>query len=307
MDKKLPISSNVPLEQGRLIEVEIQREIDDVEMGVLKNGTPYLTEAGLARMCGIDRKVLHRLAENWEEEKDKPRGRIIQEILLESGYTANTLYVESKYNGRSVNAYTEQACIAVLEYYAMHSDNPKPQAIKAYRRLARQSFRDFIYTATKYSPDQRRVESWNNFHDRVNLLHNATPAGYFGVFNEIAGLIVPMIQNGAYVSCHLVPDISVGIQWAKYWKAHNLEEKYGPRIKYNHLYPEYYPQARSNPQDAFAYPDAALGAFRKWLLEEYIRKHYQKYVVSKVKDGTIASKDGRLAVTAFEGKRPLSS
>ena len=47
--------------QVELFHVEKQIEIDGVEMGVLENGIPYLTESGLARMCGIDRKVLNRL------------------------------------------------------------------------------------------------------------------------------------------------------------------------------------------------------------------------------------------------------
>ena len=60
--------------QLALFHVETQIEIDGVEMGVLENGIPYLTESGLARMCGIDRKVLNRLAVNWDTEKEKPRG-----------------------------------------------------------------------------------------------------------------------------------------------------------------------------------------------------------------------------------------
>ena len=31
------------------------------------------------------------------------------------------------------------------------------------------------------------------------------------------------------------------------------------RRKYDHVYPDYCPQAKSNPQAAYAYPDAALG------------------------------------------------
>ena len=60
--------------QTELFVVERQIEIDGVEMGVLENGLPFLTESGLARMCGIDRKVLNRLAANWLVERHKPRG-----------------------------------------------------------------------------------------------------------------------------------------------------------------------------------------------------------------------------------------
>lgn len=37
-------------------------EVDGISMGVLSDGTPYLTMRGLARMCGIDNSVLLRLA-----------------------------------------------------------------------------------------------------------------------------------------------------------------------------------------------------------------------------------------------------
>jgi hypothetical protein len=53
--------------QGNLFHVEKQVEIDGIEMGVLENGVPYLTESGLARMSGIDRKVLNRLAINCRD------------------------------------------------------------------------------------------------------------------------------------------------------------------------------------------------------------------------------------------------
>jgi len=37
-------------------------------------------------MCGIDRKVLNRLAINWPEEKNKKRGSAINELLEKSSY-----------------------------------------------------------------------------------------------------------------------------------------------------------------------------------------------------------------------------
>ena len=72
--------------QGCLFQVEKQCEIDGIEMGVLENGIPYLTEAGLARMCGIDRKVLNRLAIEWPIEKTKPRGMSINSLLNQAGF-----------------------------------------------------------------------------------------------------------------------------------------------------------------------------------------------------------------------------
>lgn len=47
--------------QYEMFNVEKQSTIDGVEMGMLENGVPFLTESGLARMCGIDRKVLNNM------------------------------------------------------------------------------------------------------------------------------------------------------------------------------------------------------------------------------------------------------
>ena len=50
-----------PPSQGELFHVEKQVEINGIEMGVLENGMSYITESGLARMCGLNRKALNRL------------------------------------------------------------------------------------------------------------------------------------------------------------------------------------------------------------------------------------------------------
>lgn len=292
-------------EQGHLFQVENQIEHDGVEMGVLENGLPYLSENGLARMCGIDRKALNRLAENWQEEKDKPRGRQINELLLQSGYTETKLYLDSKFMNNDVHAYTEQVCLALLEYYAFICEEKRPEAIKAFRALARKSFRDFIYAATKYSPEQRKIESWKNYHDRVDMTAMAVPEGYFGIFHEIATMIVPMINSGVFISDKVIPDISVARVWSSYWKDNNLATIYGERTHYDHSYPDYYPQSKSNPQSSYAYPEESLGSFRKWLREHYITSKFPKYIISKVKDLSISSKDARLAIAAFTPAKSL--
>ena len=52
-------------------------------------------------------------------------------------------------------------------------------------------------------------------------------------------------------------------------------------------YPDYFPQAKSNPQDMNVYPVAALPEFRVWLQTEYIPKKFPSYLKGKVKDGIL--------------------
>lgn len=300
LDAKLPVLGPPPT-QGVLFHVEKQVEYRGIEMGVLENGTPYLTESGLARMCGADRKVINRLASNWQDEKSKPRGKKIVKLLKSFNYDENFLFVPSEYNGSRINAYTEPVCMAILEYYAFVADDKKEQAIVAYRLLARQTFRDLIYTATGYTPNREALDSWKHFHDRIDITLDAVPLGYFSVFREIASIIVPMIRSGIIISDKVVPDISVGKAWSKFWTDNNLAEHFGERTRFNHEYPDYYPQAKSNPQPSYAYPDAALGYFRQWLRINYLTVKFPKYLLSSAKQGKIPTETALKAIGAFQG------
>lgn len=285
--------------QHALFQVERQTEIDGVEMGVLDNGIPYLTESGLARMCGIDRKVLNRLAINWSDEQLKPRGRQISQLLAVGGYGEPALYLKSEHKGMEINAYTEPVCLALLEYYAFVTDEPRADAVRAFRSLARLTFRKFVYDAVGYSPEQKLLDSWRHFHDRIDMVTSAVPSGFFSVFNEIASMIVPMIRSGVLISDKVVPDISVGKAWSEFWKTNNLEAKYGERCRYDHEYPIYYPQSKSNPQPSFAYPNAALAEFRAWLEHAYITNKYPAYLLGQAKKGLLSSAAANQAIGTF--------
>src|ERR1043166_8176918 len=159
-------------------------------MGVLSDGTPYLTQRGLARMCGIHHKVIFDLANDWEQEKTKPRGKRILELLAAQGQSGDSLFIRTKGKTGETQAYTDAVCMAVLEYYAFEVVQANNEtAIRNYRLLARSSFRAFIYNRCGYDPDKHIPDSWKNFHDRV-LMNDQVPIGHFSVFREIADLVV---------------------------------------------------------------------------------------------------------------------
>lgn len=290
-----------PTPQHELFHVEKQIEHDGVEMGVLADGTPYLSESGIARMCGIDRAGLNRMSANWEAEKAKKRGSAIQTILQKSGYSDGTLFLKCENLGVPINAYPEKVCLALLEYYAFEVATPRPEAINAFRVFARSAFKDFIYKAVGYTPEQSTFESWRHFHDRVSLVADAVPDGYFCVFREIASMIVPMIKNGLSLNEKVIPDISVGLAWSKYWKVNEFE-KVGDRIKFSNFYPDYYPQAKSNPQKVYAYPDAVLPTFRAWLKKVYIPQNLPKYLSGQSKKGSITPQTATAVIESFAPK-----
>jgi hypothetical protein len=49
------------------LQIAAEREIDGVGMGVLNDGTPFLTLRGLARMCGVDIAAIVRMTAAWQD------------------------------------------------------------------------------------------------------------------------------------------------------------------------------------------------------------------------------------------------
>ena len=245
------------------LQVEREIEIDGIGMGVLNNGTAYLNARGLARMCGIDHTLVLRLGEMWESGKEQPRVRRIREALARRGINLGKPYIETRKDGTVHHAYPDVVCMAVLEDYAFEakqSDNEV--AVKNYRLLARSSFQQFVYTKVGYDPRGGIPIAWQQFHDRVTSAYGGIPTGYFSVFKEMADIIVELIRHGADVGIHFVPDVSVGRLWSAHWTDNSFDDRYGRRQRYSHAYPDYFPQAASNPQPAFCYPEDALPIFR---------------------------------------------
>jgi hypothetical protein len=264
------------------IGVETQRDVNGIEMGVLENGVAYLTQTGLAELVGVARSVIFDISQDWEAHYSDPietkdRISFIKQYLFGKGYAEPKLYIETYKDGSPHNAYPDIVCMAVLEYYAFEAKSPTKKALSSFRTLAQYGLQKFIYDALGYTP----ADKWKYWHDRVSINHGAAPDGYFTVFNEVAGMVVDLINADLPVNDKTIPDISVGRCWGDYWRANNLSQGYGERIEYDHNYPSYYPQALSNPQPAKAYPDAAIPAFKKWFKHEYLTTKFPKYVLTK--------------------------
>lgn len=262
-------------------------EFEGVAMGVLSDGTPYLHLRGLAKLCGVDSGMLSRLVGNWEEERLKPRGKKIAELLRAQGFEGNKLFLLTRGPGGETPAYTDAVCMALLEYYAFDANQGSPEiAQKHFRLLARTTFRDYIFKGCGYNPDAHLPESWRTFHERI-LLNDQVPVGYFSIFREIADLQVHMIKAGCQLDSHTMLDGSVGGTWGRYWETEALAAKYGERLKHPHTFPEWYPQAAVNPVQAWIYPVMSLGEFKTWLYQTYVQEKFPPYLNTKVKQDRI--------------------
>lgn len=280
--------------------IDKQKEIDGVGMGVLSDGTAFLSGRGLARLCGISNARIVELGQNWPTSSTNALTNGVKKILEDKGINiaSDAPYVEIKQGGVSFYAYPDVVCLAVLEYYAF--DQPTAEAKKNFRLLAGKALHDFIYTQVGYDPNNHVPDVWRQFHDRVSLVYNSVPAGFFAIFKEISDMIVHLGQSGLHIDSSFVPDGSVGAHWSNHWTGNDLSKQFGNRQKFEHNYPDYFPQAASNPQEPWCYPEAALGEFRRWLREDYVGNgKFKKYLSDKVKQKALPASFAQIAIASY--------
>jgi len=292
------------MKQLEIPEIVAQRTVNNLEMGVLKDGTAFLTGRSLARLCGVDQKTIREHKDLWEAGV---RTGKFARLLASTGFDEPRIAVPTKLPagtgvGAEALAYPERVVMAFLEYYAFELN--KQEALANYRILGRAGFRLFVYGAIGYDPNNLVPQPWREFHDRLAL--HILPVGYFSVFREMSEFTLLAIQKGLRIDAHTVPDISVGQAWSKHWTANSLEAEHGKRIKHEHNYPNYFPQALSNPQDIWVYPVSALGNFRTWMHRDYIPIKFPAYLDGKVKKGALPPSTAELLLAAVEAPAQLS-
>lgn len=267
------------------LSVERQAEIDGIGMGVLKDGTAFLTGRGLARLVGIENLHIRTISQEWNEEPAKPRVVAIKSILAKRGISAPFAHIETTDGVRSIHAFPDLICLAVLEYYAFDASNPRETARDNYRLLAGKALQELIYSQVGYDPTGQRSDPLRKWHERIEMNFHSAPRGYFSILNEAHTIIYELIMAGADVGERTVPDGSIGKCWAQHWKDNNLTARFGERGLFPHRYPDDHPQSKSNPQMANCYPLEALGEYRRWLQEEYLEGgKFATYLKRKQKD-----------------------
>lgn len=278
-------------------------EAEGIQMGVLENGTPFLTGRGLATMCGISPSTLNEWGEKVPLEGVRLRKGKIAELLSVQGFEGDRFFTKIKFEGQESNAYPDAVCMAFLEYYAFEAGARCTDTAKNnYRLLARKTLRNFIYTTVGYNPQNTVSDSWRQFHDRLTL--NPIPLEYFSIFKETADMVLCAITEGLVVDSNTVPDISIGTMWSKYWNTQNLRDQYGIRVQYLHEYPDYFPQAKANGDIyAYIYPIEALGLFRRWLQTTYLPEKFPNYLKNKVRKGDIPASSAELLIKAVTPKK----
>jgi len=275
-------------------------DVDGIEMGVLSDGTAYMTGRAVARLCGTSISTILNQKDEWAAGK---RTNKFARKLLAEGYTAAELCVPVKHKGSDALAYPETVVMAFLDYYAFEAPLPLPTAQSNFRLLAKAGLRTFVYAALGYDPTRAIPAAWRQFHDRLLLV--SSPVGYFSIFTEASTFVLNAIRGGLPVDDRTIPDISIGMAWGKHWSEKQLDETCGQRIRYEHNYPDYFPQAASNPQHPWVYPVQAIGEFRIWLQREYVVHKFPKYLETKVAQGLLPPSAVQLLIDQATPVEPL--
>jgi len=293
-------SKEITPQQAKLdLGIEKDTDVSGIGMGVLSDGTPYLNQRGLAALCGVMNAHIGTISSQWNEADEKPRIKSIKAILTKVSLSPKSPHIEVMHKGVNHFCYPSDVCLAILEYYAFDAGaNCQPQARDNFRILAGSQLRDLIYSQVGYDPTG--VHRFDKWHERIALNFQSAPKGFFHVFNEAHTIIYELILAGAEIDEHFVVDISIGLHWSKHWGDNGLETHYGARGKWPHNYPESHPQAKSNPQESWCYPLAALGAYREWLQGVYIDGgKFGSYLNGKVSRGQLPTSFAQLAISAL--------
>jgi len=281
---------------------EIEVVSNGIPMGVLSDGTPYLTLYGLAKICGIDEAPLRLFTTNWDTEKNKPRGTKVASYLALRGYeNVPALFTRTRNKqGVETHAYPDYVCMSILQYYAFDATGfDNTLARNTFIRLADYTLKRMIYEQAGYKPNQSVVDSsWQVFQQRLEANDNI-PIGYFSIFREMADLTLKLINSEFKLDPHSIPDISVGRHWGDFWRANNMSVTHGERILFPHHYPEGFPQARGTQKEANIYPSSALGIFRDWLFTTYVNVHLNSYLAKKVAQGALPAPQAERVILAL--------
>lgn len=306
-------TDNIPYSHGKSpfassqlvlkLEIPPQGVLRGIEMGVLPDGTPFLSQRGVAEICGVQPSVITEFAQEVAAELGGSPGtarvQALRDILGEAGWHG-PISSPLTHQGRAIVAYPDTVVVAFLQYYAFNSRTPSEKAVRALGTLARKTLRDLVYAALGFEPGVARAQ--RAIVERALL--NEIPADCFSVFTESLELLTRLARANVDIGPHTVPDISVGGRWSEWWVEKNLDQKYGQRRKHPHRYPADHPQSAANAvMEVNVYPLAALGEFKIWLRDQYVKVHLKTYLDSKVAKKQLTPETAMKALQALTPRR----
>lgn len=256
-----------------------------VEVGILPDGTPFMSGRELARACGISNSTLVGWGEMTPQLGDRYRAGKMAELLATYGYSGDRFFVPipdgTKFGGRAnVSAYPYKVCMAFLDYYAFEAN--KEEARNSLRVLSEKQLPQFIEQTVreqanpplKAKPQPPRVKSTSPFQTRP--LREGIPIGYFTVrqiMSSDQARSLPALPLSERQTALLT---NIDKAWSRYWTIHQLALIFGDRFPVPQLSLNDWARPRQ-----YVYPNTVLDEFKDWLYKQYIPERFPSYLQRK--------------------------
>lgn len=249
-----------------------------IDVGMLPDGTPFMSGRELARACGISNSTLVGWGETTPHVGDRHRAGKLANLLGTYRYQGDRLFVPipdgTKFGGRAnVSAYPYQVCLAFLDYYAFAAH--KEAARNSLRLLSEKQLPQFICAAVEEPPQQAtpQLPVKPQAAPFRRPLRNGIPVGYFDVGNALARAPMSTLLSSELRTALL---INIDKAWNRYWNIQQLSQQYGDRF----AVPQH-PLNNWARTRQYVYPLAALTAFQDWLALQYLPDRYPSYLQRK--------------------------
>lgn len=250
-----------------------------IEVGLLRDGTPFLSGRGLAKACGISNSTLVSWGEVAPQVGAKYRAGKLANLLATYHYNGDRLFFrlpsEVKFGGKvNVSAYPYQVCMAFLDYYAFVAN--KEVARNSLRILSEQQLPNFICNAIAQQPTSPPPETHQTESDCP--LRGKVPSNYFGVFQITSRGELGTAQNRLAFDRPIANPRNIEKAWSQYWHIHRLWERHGKRVPYLRKSLDCSPQLTADGYlKTYLYPASALGDFKRWFCLNYIPDRFPSY------------------------------
>ena len=250
-----------------------------IEVGILEDGTPFLSGRGLAKACGISNSTLVSWGELVPQVGAKYRAGKLAKLLATHQYKGDRLFLrlpsDVKFGGKpNVSAYPYPVCMAFLDYYAFAGN--KETAHKSRRILRQQPLPRFIDPAIAPTPVIAQPSARTREEDRP--LRGKVPANYFGVFQITSRGQQGNAQNELTVDVPISHHRNIEKAWSQYWYIHKLWEQHGKRVPYLRRSLDHSPHLTIDGYlPTYLYPTSVLSEFKRWFAEHYIPDRFPSY------------------------------
>jgi len=154
------------------LQVQVALTVDGIEMGVLPDGTAYMTGRALARLCGIRNSSISEATSDWANHAPGQRTTRLARWLEQQGVARDSLYVRTErpvVAGNAAYPYPDDVVTRIVEYYAHDADHTTDEARHNFRILARAGARAFVYDQLGFDPRSAVPRVWRETRDRILL------------------------------------------------------------------------------------------------------------------------------------------